>query len=257
MPDGLIDTMPGCNNLSELPQNVSVADLVLRRGEREPHRLCLSTSDLKSAASLCGSGDVDQPRQIPSRHWISRSALADRIRTSRSAGKPLLLLDCRSAVEFGKCHILDSVNVSLPSILYKRLLRGSLHPSAVIAAKEVREKFLTEYRTAPIVLIRDSGKQQPNRNRADSLDSVLDAPPAPPHDSSISTLPQFSLANFSGLSASVGPLSGSQCDPDVAGNPAGDVAILICNRLVEEKCEVAVLAGKTVGYKSFSLNTSL
>ncbi len=47
-------------------------------------------------------------------------------------GDVITLLDCRSAADFGECHIRRAVHLSLPSIMLRRLAGGKVTISAVL-----------------------------------------------------------------------------------------------------------------------------
>lgn len=47
-------------------------------------------------------------------------------------GDVMTLLDCRSAADFGECHIRRAVHLSLPSIMLRRLAGGKVTISAVL-----------------------------------------------------------------------------------------------------------------------------
>lgn len=66
--------------------------------------------------------------------------------------KSVITLDCRPQSEFSRSHIRGSINISLPSLMFKRLKRGNLNISSVIQNNEAKEKFTKNSKTATIVL---------------------------------------------------------------------------------------------------------
>lgn len=72
----------------------------------------------------------------------------------RSNGK-IIVLDCRSQVDYSRSHIRPAINISLPSLMQKRLKRGNLNISSVIQNNEAKERFSRAYLTHQIVLYDD------------------------------------------------------------------------------------------------------
>ncbi|CAG5127046.1 unnamed protein product [Candidula unifasciata] len=66
--------------------------------------------------------------------------------------KNLLIIDCRSQSEYTRSHIRGAINVTLPSLMLKRLKRGNLNISSVIQNNEAKERFTKYSKTATIVL---------------------------------------------------------------------------------------------------------
>lgn len=64
----------------------------------------------------------------------------------------VLLLDCRSSCEFDGAHIAGSINVSLPTLVQRRLKKGNLSVAAAIQCSQVRDKFESQCRTHDVVL---------------------------------------------------------------------------------------------------------
>lgn len=66
----------------------------------------------------------------------------------------LFILDCRSSADFDHSHIIGSHHVQVPCLLYKRLLKGTLHPTSVLFDGELAgNDFARRYKTARIILI--------------------------------------------------------------------------------------------------------
>ena len=52
--------------------------------------------------------------------------------SSQASVSPITLLDCRSAADFGQCHIRRAVHLSLPSIMLRRLAGGKVTIGSVL-----------------------------------------------------------------------------------------------------------------------------
>jgi len=71
-------------------------------------------------------------------------------------GAGILLLDCRSADEYNASHVLGSILVTIPSILFRRLKNGNGSVSSVIAS-DIRDSFTTRWKTSTVVLYDSTG----------------------------------------------------------------------------------------------------
>ncbi|GFR88912.1 dual specificity protein phosphatase [Elysia marginata] len=77
----------------------------------------------------------------------------DRLRDEMSkTDKSLLLIDCRSQSEYTRAHVRGAINISLPSLMLKRLKRGNLNISSVIQNNEAKERFTKSSKSASVVL---------------------------------------------------------------------------------------------------------
>ena len=56
---------------------------------------------------------------------------------------PITLLDCRSAADFGQCHIRRAVHLSLPSIMLRRLAGGKVTIGSVLKSSSSSSSSLT------------------------------------------------------------------------------------------------------------------
>ncbi|KAH9500808.1 Dual specificity protein phosphatase 6 [Bulinus truncatus] len=66
--------------------------------------------------------------------------------------KLLLIIDCRSQSDYARSHVRGAINVTLPSLMLKRLKRGNLNIASVIQNNEAKERFTKNSKTASIVL---------------------------------------------------------------------------------------------------------
>ncbi|GFO23282.1 dual specificity protein phosphatase [Plakobranchus ocellatus] len=77
----------------------------------------------------------------------------DRLRDEmRKSDKTLLLIDCRPQSEYSKAHVRGAINITLPSLMLKRLKRGNLNISSVIQNNEAKERFTKSSKSASVVL---------------------------------------------------------------------------------------------------------
>ncbi|GAB6032282.1 Dual specificity protein phosphatase Mpk3 [Chamberlinius hualienensis] len=91
-----------------------------------------------------GSVDTEEMKQLRNAEW-----LFDQLCLENSQ---ILVLDCRSQKYFIKNHIRGAINVTLPSLLLRRLANGKLAISSLIKCNNSREIFLENYKTHTIVL---------------------------------------------------------------------------------------------------------
>ncbi|KAK3595636.1 hypothetical protein CHS0354_009603 [Potamilus streckersoni] len=83
---------------------------------------------------------------------ISPEKLKDELLT----GDSLLVLDCRSQAEFSRCHVKGAINVTLPSLMLRRLKAGKLTVACIFQNNEAKDKFQSLSKTRLIVLYDDS-----------------------------------------------------------------------------------------------------
>lgn len=77
----------------------------------------------------------------------------DRLRDElKKSDKSLLLIDCRSQSEYSRAHVRGAINITLPSLMLKRLKRGNLNISSVIQNNEAKERFTKSSKSASVVL---------------------------------------------------------------------------------------------------------
>ncbi|GAU93359.1 hypothetical protein RvY_05312 [Ramazzottius varieornatus] len=81
----------------------------------------------------------------------------------------VLVLDCRSHCDYQKGHIHTSINVTLPALMLKRLINGSLSVPAVIKCQQARDVFLAHWKTDCICLYDEASSDPP----MDSTNSIM------------------------------------------------------------------------------------
>lgn len=86
----------------------------------------------------------------------------------RSDVKFLVILDCRSSLEYGESHIRDAVNFSIPTIMLRRLASGKIDLLSTIKSRELKSKIGSCYKEILFVLYNDEFQQY-----TDNVISVL------------------------------------------------------------------------------------
>ncbi|XP_076448008.1 dual specificity protein phosphatase 7-like [Babylonia areolata] len=89
----------------------------------------------------------------------------------RNHGK-VLVVDCRTQAEFVRAHVRQAINISLPSLMQKRLKRGSLNVSSVIHNNEAKERFSRCCKTH-VVLLYDDCSSDLNANPSSVLSLLV------------------------------------------------------------------------------------
>ncbi|KAE9534474.1 hypothetical protein AGLY_008564 [Aphis glycines] len=67
----------------------------------------------------------------------------------------LLILDCRSSMDFSECHIRDAVNFSIPTIMLRRLAAGKIDLASTVKCTDLREQIVNAYKQSVFVLYGD------------------------------------------------------------------------------------------------------
>ena len=83
---------------------------------------------------------------------MSETCRPDRLHELLEDGQPLLLLDCRSAMDYNTSHISGAIHVAIPSLMLKRLKKGNISVSSVISGNESRDRFDRLCKTDSIVV---------------------------------------------------------------------------------------------------------
>ena len=64
----------------------------------------------------------------------------------------VLILDCRLQSEYARGHIRGAINVTLPSLLLRRLANDKISIASLIKCNESREKFVKNWKSHTVVL---------------------------------------------------------------------------------------------------------
>lgn len=67
----------------------------------------------------------------------------------------MLILDCRSSMDFSDCHIRDAVNFSIPTIMLRRLAAGKIDLASTVKCTDLREQIVNAYKQSAFVLYGD------------------------------------------------------------------------------------------------------
>jgi dual specificity MAP kinase phosphatase len=76
---------------------------------------------------------VPQQQQGVDSDWV--------VRQLRSDASRFVLLDCRSSIEYSECHVRSAVNLSIPSIMLRRLAAGKIDLVSTIKCRELKAKI--------------------------------------------------------------------------------------------------------------------
>ncbi|ELT95734.1 hypothetical protein CAPTEDRAFT_182593 [Capitella teleta] len=103
--------------------------------------------------------DTDDSCTACTSNWLGERLLQEH-------GRGVLILDCRSSVEYHHQHVSGALHITIPSLMLRRLQKGNLTISSVLKCNESKEKFNSQSVSDTIVLYddSDSAKLSPNSN---------------------------------------------------------------------------------------------
>lgn len=88
---------------------------------------------------------------------MAKSASVSWLSEQLSNGTFLLLLDCRPYAEFARCHIQGAINLTIPSLMLRRLKKGTNFAiSSLITSEESKAEFNRNLRIASGIVLYDS-----------------------------------------------------------------------------------------------------
>lgn len=67
----------------------------------------------------------------------------------------MLILDCRSSIDFTDGHIRDAVNFSIPTIMLRRLAAGKIDLASTVKCTDLRQQIVNAYQQCAFVLYGD------------------------------------------------------------------------------------------------------
>lgn len=73
---------------------------------------------------------------------IDKNTLISELRSNSPGKKEIIILDCRSANDYAVAHIKHSANVSIPTIMLRRLKEGKVDLFSTIKCKDLRNRFV-------------------------------------------------------------------------------------------------------------------
>lgn len=119
------------------------------RPSRLPPLLLSSTMSVDDA-SVSAVLEDDATGRFVTAPWLARrlkemGGVCDR--------RSLFVLDCRTADDFNRGHVAGAAHVSLPTILYKRLQKGTLPVCSVVSPRDGREALTEHAQSASIVIV--------------------------------------------------------------------------------------------------------
>ncbi|VVC26546.1 Protein-tyrosine phosphatase-like,Rhodanese-like domain,Tyrosine specific protein phosphatases domain,Dual [Cinara cedri] len=83
----------------------------------------------------------------------------------------LLILDCRSSMDFSDCHIRDAVNFSIPTIMLRRLAAGKIDLASTVKCTDLRKQIVDAYKHSAFVLYGD--ERLDNRKHTSSVSDTM------------------------------------------------------------------------------------
>lgn len=67
----------------------------------------------------------------------------------------MLILDCRSSMDFSNCHVRGAVNFSIPTIMLRRLAVGKIDLASTVKCNDLREQIVSAYKQSVFILYGD------------------------------------------------------------------------------------------------------
>lgn len=77
--------------------------------------------------------------------FVTSEWLQSQLRCSASKDEELIVLDCRSPLEYAACHVRSAANFSIPSIMLRRLATGKIEITAAIKCKDLKKSMFVLY----------------------------------------------------------------------------------------------------------------
>lgn len=105
---------------------------------------------------------VDSPRsyrriQVEKKKFMAKGATTSWLSDQLSKGTFMLLLDCRPYAEFARCHVQGAINLTIPSLMLRRLKKGTNFAiSSLITSEEGKAQFNRNLHLASGVVLYDS-----------------------------------------------------------------------------------------------------
>lgn len=90
---------------------------------------------------------IDSPRsyrriQVEKKKFMAKGATVSWLSDQLSRGTFLLLLDCRPFAEFARSHVQGAINLTIPSLMLRRLKKGTNFAiSSLITSEEGKAQF--------------------------------------------------------------------------------------------------------------------
>lgn len=81
----------------------------------------------------------------------------------------LIILDCRASNEYVESHIRNAVNLSIPSIMLRRLLNGKIDLLSTIKCRDLKQRIAASYKNNIFVLYGDAPIELKNSQHSYTL----------------------------------------------------------------------------------------
>lgn len=81
----------------------------------------------------------------------------------------LIILDCRASNEYVESHIRNAVNLSIPSIMLRRLLNGKIDLLSTIKCRDLKQRIASSYKNNIFVLYSDAPIELKNSQHSYTL----------------------------------------------------------------------------------------
>lgn len=73
---------------------------------------------------------------------IDKNSLISELRSCSPNKKEIIILDCRSANDYAASHIKQSANISIPTIMLRRLKEGKIDLFSTIKCKDLKNRIV-------------------------------------------------------------------------------------------------------------------
>ena len=135
--------------------------------------------------STSGQSDTSAPSEPPLSSSIQEDLdpayiiTSDELHSLHDSSEPHVILDCRSPVAFGQEHIEGSLNVSIPTLIVKRLRKGvGSKPTwatvgSYIAGADAKQAWESLDKNARVVLLGETGRDEVARVLRDVVGEML------------------------------------------------------------------------------------
>ena len=137
-------------------------DELRRKHKLDGLTIALTQSTLKTEFEMPSLLFVDSPRsyrriQVEKKKYMAKGATISWLADQLSNGTFLLLLDCRPYAEFARCHVQGAINLTIPSLMLRRLKKGTNFAiSSLITSEESKAQFNRNLRLASGIVLYDS-----------------------------------------------------------------------------------------------------
>lgn len=106
--------------------------------------LCITTKCCESWVVINWNKTNKLKRKMPDTEieLIDKNSLISELRSCSPTKKEVIILDCRSANDYATSHIKQSANISIPTIMLRRLKEGKIDLFSTIKCKDLKSRIL-------------------------------------------------------------------------------------------------------------------